>query len=223
MPSFKLFNRDSQAPAPEATPGEPVVPATAALHEGVPFDALTEEWRLVGVMRVKGRLSDTLNKRETIPISDVSWAPSDGSAPFTPAPGLQAVDPYDLVVVLGGKDSLPVQSEEERSAHRIHKVDYDVALECPPFRIVGTVHLFPGTDPARLLDRTTELFIPVTGAQAFYGAQPVGDAHIDVALVNRSYLRGVQQLDDGSTAQDGRSRAADAAPAAEVTPEAEAS
>jgi hypothetical protein len=199
MPSFKLFNRsDSQSPA-RAPDAQPAWPATAALHEGVPFDALTEEWRLVGVMRVKGRLSDTLNKRETIPISDVSWAPSDGSAPFTPAPGLLAVDPYDLVVVLGGKDSLPVQSDEERSAHRIHKVDYDVALECPPFRIVGTVHLYPGTEPARLLERTTELFIPVTDARAYFGTRPVGDAHVDVALVNRSYLRGVQQLDAGST------------------------
>lgn len=212
MPSFKLFNRNE---SPVAAPEEaaPHIPPSAALHEGVPFDALTEEWRLVGVMRVKGRLSDTLNKRETIPISDVSWAPSDGSAPFTPAPGLQAVDPYDLVVVLGGKDSLPPQSEDERSAHRIHKVDYDVALECPPFRIVGTVHLFPGTEPARLLERTTELFIPVTGAQAYYGTQPVGDAHVDVALVNRSYLRGVQQLDDGSTAPDARRDATPEAPA----------
>ena len=79
-------------------------------------------------------------------------------------------------------------------------MDYAVALECPPFRIVGMVHLFPGTEPARLLDRTTELFIPVTNAQAFHGTQRVGDANVDVALVNRSYLRGVEQLDEGSVA-----------------------
>ena len=180
----------------------------------MPFDALTEDWRLLGMMRIKGRLSDALNKRESIPISDVSWAPSDGSAAFTPAPGLQAVDPYDLVVVLGGKDSLPPQTDEERSAHRIHKVDYAVALECPPFRIVGTVHLFPGTEPARLLDRTTELFIPVTNAQAFYGTQRVGDSNVDVALVNRSYLRGVEQLDEGSVAQVAVARVGGRAPEA---------
>jgi hypothetical protein len=199
MPSFKLFGR-SEAPAlPEEPSPAPRLEAPAA-GVGVPFDALTEDWRLVGMMRVKGRLSDALNKRESIPIGDVSWAPSDGSAGFTPAPGLQAVDPYDLVVVLGGKDSLPTQTEEERSAHRIHKVDYAVALECPPFRIVGTVHLFPGNEPARLLDRTTELFIPVTNAQAYFGTQQVGDSNVDVALVNRSYLRGVEQLDEGSVA-----------------------
>ncbi|MGZ3585622.1 MAG: hypothetical protein ACXVAE_00120 [Candidatus Limnocylindrales bacterium] len=199
MPSFKLFNRSEGDPAAEAEAAAPAASDAAgeSLPEGVPFDALTEEWRLVGVMRAKGRLSDALNRRETIPISDVSWAPADGSAPFTSAPGLQALDPYDLVVVLGGKESLPPQSDEERSAHRIHKVDYDVALDCPPFKVEGTVHLFPGTDPVRLLDRTTELFIPVTDAVATLGGERVGEM-VDVALVNKSYLRGVEQLADGS-------------------------
>ena len=46
---------------------------------GVPFDGLTEEWRLVGVMDVNGRLSDALNRRDAISIREVSWAPLDGS------------------------------------------------------------------------------------------------------------------------------------------------
>ena len=33
---------------------------------GIPFDGLTEEWRIVGNMEVGGRLSDVLNKRESI-------------------------------------------------------------------------------------------------------------------------------------------------------------
>jgi hypothetical protein len=201
MPSFNPFKRgepkpEAETPAAGDASAAPEAVAAATLPEGVPFDALTEEWRLIGVMRVAGRLSDALNRRETIPISDVSWAPADGSAPFTAAAGLQALDPYDLVVVLGGRESLPPQTDEERSAHRIHKIDYDVALDCPPFRIVGTVHLFPGTDPVRLLDRTTELFIPLTDAVTFLGDQRVGDARVDVALVNKSYLRGVEQLED---------------------------
>jgi hypothetical protein len=203
MPSFNPFKRSGSKPEVETSVAgdavaAPESAAAASLPEGVPFDALTEEWRLIGVMRIAGRLSDALNRRETIPISDVSWAPADGSAPFTAAAGLQALDPYDLVVVLGGRESLPPQSDEERSAHRIHKVDYDVALDCPPFRIVGTVHLFPGTDPVRLLDRTTELFIPLTDAVTYLGEQRVGDAHVDVALVNKSYLRGVEQLQDSA-------------------------
>jgi len=222
MPSFNPFKRSE--PRAEAGASEAVAPAAeptmaSGLPEGLPFDALTEEWRLIGVMRVAGRLSDALNRRETIPISDVSWAPADGSAPFTPAAGLQALDPYDLVVVLGGRESLPTQTDEERSAHRIHKVDYDVALDCPPFRIVGTVHLFPGTDPVRLLDRTTELFIPVTDAVTYLGEQRVGDARVDVALVNKSYLRGVEQLEDRNALP---SRPAAAAPEEEAPPEEDA-
>ena len=186
---FKLFGRggggsDEERPAPAAQP----------LPPGIPFDALTEEWRLVGVMEVSGRLSDALNRREAIGLAAVSWAPVDGGGPFEPAPGLQSVDPYDLIVVLGGADSQPTLDEKQREAHKLHKVDYDVALDCPPFRVVGTVHLFPGSEPARLLDRQTELFIPVTDAITFIEGRKVGHES-EVALVNRSYLKGVEQID----------------------------
>lgn len=186
---FKLFGRggggsDEERPAPAAQP----------LPPGIPFDALTEEWRLVGVMEVSGRLSDALNRREAIRLAAVSWAPVDGGGPFEPAPGLQSVDPYDLIVVLGGADSQPTLDEKQREAHKLHKVDYDVALDCPPFRVVGTVHLFPGSEPARLLDRQTELFIPVTDAITFIEGRKVGHES-EVALVNRSYLKGVEQID----------------------------
>ena len=35
---------------------------------------------------------------------------------------------------------MPDLSEEEKAAHRVHKVSYDVALEAPPFRVIGTVY-----------------------------------------------------------------------------------
>jgi hypothetical protein len=161
---------------------------------GIPFDGLTEEWRIVGTMDVGSRLSDALNKRESITISDVQWAPVDGSAPLEPAPGLKAVDPYDLILVLAGEATLPPLTDEERVAHKVHKVSYDVALEVPPFRVVGTVYLNPGTEPERLLDRATEMFVPVVSATAYRGDQPVAP-EMDAILVNRFYLRGVEQVD----------------------------
>src|SRR5204862_5718025 len=87
--------------------------------EGAEFDGLTEEWRLVGVMNVKGRLSDALNRREAIAIHDVRWAPIDGSAGFAEAPGLKSIDPYDLIVVVAGDDSVPPLSDEEKAAHKV--------------------------------------------------------------------------------------------------------
>ena len=35
---------------------------------GIPFDGLTEEWRIVGNMQIETRLSDALNKRESVTI-----------------------------------------------------------------------------------------------------------------------------------------------------------
>jgi hypothetical protein len=200
------FLKKNKPPAEEpARPPAAEVPTITA--KGMAFDGLTEEWRLVGAMQLNGRLSDVLNRRESIPISDVSWAPIDGSEPFTPAPGLKAIDPYDLIVVLAGETTLPLMSEDEKSAHRIHKISYDLALEVPPFRVVGTVFLFPGSEPERLLDRATEMFVPVTDAVAYLGDQRIGGTEIDTFLVNRSYLRGVEQVDRrarGEQSRDGR-------------------
>jgi hypothetical protein len=168
--------------------------AGRAAARGIPFDGLTEEWRIVGNMDVGSRLSDALNKRESITISDVQWAPVDGSAPLEPVPGLKAVDPYDLILVLAGETTLPPLTDEERTAHKVHKVSYDVAMEVPPFRVIGTVFLHPGIEPERLLDRATEMFVPVVDATAYRGDQPIGP-EMDAILVNRFYLRGIEQVD----------------------------
>lgn len=187
---FRLFKRgEEEGPPPGSTPE--VIPSGP---RQVAFDGFTEEWRLVGHMEIGGRLSDSLNRREPIPIRDVAWAPADGSGGFTPVPGLKAVDPYDLIVVSAGEGTLPEIDEAHRSALRVHKISYDVALDAPPFRVLGSVLLFPGADPQQLLDRSTELFIPVLDAVVLFGEKPVGDPGITV-LVNRSYLRGIEQID----------------------------
>jgi hypothetical protein len=181
-------------PAPAAVDPTPEIIESARKTGGVAFDGLTEEWRLMGVMHIDGRLSDALNRREAIAIADVSWAPADGTGSFTPVPGLKSVDPYDLIVVLAGEGTLPPLSESEKAAHKIHKVPYDCILEAPPFKIVGTVYLFAGTEPERLLDRGTEMFVPVVDAKCFLGEERLGD-EVDVVLVNRFYLRGIEQID----------------------------
>ncbi len=161
----------------------------------ITFDGLTEEWRLVGTMHLSGRLSDVINKREPIEISDVSWGPIDGSGALESAPGLRSVDPYDLIVVMAGEGSLPILSEEQRAANRVHKVSYDVALEVPPFRVTGTVFLHPGMEPERLTDRSTEMFVPVVDATTLMDGRPLTGERMETVLVNRFYLRGVEQID----------------------------
>ena len=161
---------------------------------GVAFTALTEDWRLTGRMEIAGRLSDALNKREAIAITNVDWGPPDAET-LEPAPGLKSVDPYDLILVTAGEESLPPLTDAERTALKVHKVAYDVALELPPFRVIGTVYLHPGSEPDRLMERSTEMFVPVVDATARLGEQVVTDPEVEVILVNRFYLRGVQQVD----------------------------
>lgn len=180
---------------PPAGPGQAGLPYEQTRGTEIRFDGLTEEWRLLGTMHVNGRLSDVLNRREAVPISDVSWAPIDGSGPFTAVPGLKSVDPYDLIIVLASPASKPNLSEAEKAAYTVHKVEFDVAMEAPPFRIVGTVFLLPGGEPARLLDRGTEMFIPVVGAVATLGDRQVGNPEVDSILVNRFYLRSIEEID----------------------------
>lgn len=188
MPFDFLKRKKTDGGAPSSTT------TSSRRSRGIPFDGLTEEWRIVGNMHVDNRLSDALNKREAVTISDVQWAPIDGSEPLAPAPGLKAVDPYDLIIVLAGEATLPPLSDAERTAHKVHKVEYDVALEVPPFRVIGTVYLHPGSEPERLLDRATEMFLPVVAATAYLGDKPVAP-EMDAILVNRFYLRGIEQVD----------------------------
>ena len=206
MPFGFLKRHRPEDRAREGSPaaGQPVEGTSAAssgsgLHAGSPrgvyFTALTEDWRLRGRMQISGRLSDALNRREAIAITDVKWGPPEIGAELEPAPGLKSVDPYDLILVLAGEDSLPPLNEAERAALRVHKIPYDVALEVPPFRVVGTVYMHPGAEPERLLDRATEMFVPVVDAIARSGDAEITEGVDEVILANRFYLRGVAQVD----------------------------
>ena len=190
---LNFFRRKKKTEAPAAAAAAPT--GLRALRTGVAFDGITEEWRLMGRMDVEGRLSDALNKREAITIHDVRWGPMDDSGPMVEAPGLRSIDPYDLILVLAGEGSMPELTEAEKAAHKVHKVSYDVALEAPPFRVIGTVFMHPGSEPDRLLDRSNEMFVPVVDAVAMLGDQRIGDPDVETVLVNRFYLRGVEQVD----------------------------
>ncbi len=179
--------------APDAA--NPPAAGAAARTQGVAFDGLTEDWRLTGRMMIEGRLSDALNKREPIELLTVQWGPVDGSEPMVAAPGLKTVDPYDLVIVVAGDDSIPEMSEDGRAAHRVHKVSYEVAIEVPPYRVIGTVFLHPGSEPDSLLSRSSEMFVPIVEATAMMGDTRVGPETASAVLVNRQYIRGVEQVD----------------------------
>ena len=172
---FLKRGKSSAAGAPGPSPAD----RAAGGRRGIPFDGQTEEWHLVGRMEIEGRLSTcSIVARQSR--SRMCCGPrSTARRSSTPAPGLERVDPFDLIVVLAGEGSLPWLTEADRAAHRLHKVAYDVALEVPPYHVVGIVYLFPGSEPERLLDRSTELFIPVTDAMLLLEERPIGGTGSD--------------------------------------------
>ena len=56
------------------------------------------------------------------------------------------------------------------------------------------------------MDRSSDLFFPVTNAVVLVADTRFGDGEVDVALVNRSYLRGVEQVDQAVVALARESR-----------------
>lgn len=177
-------------------PQPQVQPSAFTSHErGVAFEGLTEEIRLAGLYRIPGRLSDALNRRQPVVLADIRWAPHELGASLQAAPGLDSVDPYELIVVLGREESQPPRSDAEKAAVKVHKLTYAVALEAPPFRVVGTVYLYPGTEPERLLDRAPEMFVPIADALVTKDGVPVSEDGVPVVLVNRLYLTKVEEID----------------------------
>ncbi len=184
-----------KATSAEAAVDQAVAAADARPSRTVRFDGFTEDWRLDGQLELSGRLLDALNQRETMLVNDVRWAPPDGSSDLEPAPGIKSMDPYDLIVVSAGPDTLPAKTDDERAAHRIHKVPFDIALEAPPYRIIGTILLHPGSEPDSLLERGTQMFAAVRDPVVLFGGVAVDLHGADTVLVNRFYLRGIAQVD----------------------------
>ena len=72
---------------------------------------------------------------------------------------------------------------------------YDVALEVPPFRVIGTVFLYPGSEPDRLLDRATEMFVPVVDATGLPGRAGRRRRARTPSSSTASTCAGVEQVD----------------------------
>lgn len=192
MPFGFLKRKEPPAPAPSAE----VAAADVRGPRAVPFEGVTEDWRLRGTISLGGRMSDSLNRREPLEVTGVEWAPADGSGDWAPAPGIRSLDPYDLILVIVTPDSLPLMSEDEQRAHRIHKIPFDVAIEAPPYQVVGTIHLRPGNDPDTLLEHASQMFYALTDPDVRLGDAliPLGE-QVDAVLVNRFYVRSIDEVD----------------------------
>ena len=142
---FDFLKRKKDEPGPRAAAA---APAGAARRRaaGIPFDGLTEEWRIVGQMDDHGpavRCAQQArgDRRSRRPVGADRRLGGRSST----APGLKTRRPVRPDHRARRRGTLPPLTDAERTAHKVHKIAYDVALEVPPFRVVGTVYLYPGS------------------------------------------------------------------------------
>ena len=190
-----LFGRQKPAPpVVDSSVSEAEIWAESAPDpQTIVFDGLTATQRIVGKIVFGGRLSDALNAREPLPITNV-WMATPGESSFVPVPICGSVDPYEFQLVVLGPDSLPGFSPEQRNARRIHKISYLVEMDLDPYQVAGTIWLNAGVSIESLSGRSTKLYLPVTEALVMLGNQVVDLRGSDAVLVNLFNLRKIREL-----------------------------
>ena len=153
------------------------------------FVALTEDGRIDAMLNQGGKLADILEKRTAISLKEAQQGPNDGTT-LSPA-ALKTLDPYDVTVAMPAADGEPAVSDADKDAWSRFRVSYEVTLEAPPFRIMGMLLLLPSQDPTSLLERGTELFLPVLNPTVQFNGLALKDVPRDSVLVNRSHIRRV--------------------------------
>lgn len=202
------FGLRQRAPAssvpvePEPMPEPEVQPEPEPPPIGIAFDAVTEDWRIVGRMVLTGRSGDaldsiarSLNNRDPVELRETQWASLDEPDMLEPAPGLARMSPYDLVAIVGGDPGEPAMSPGEFEVYKVRKTASPVELELPPFRVLGTHFVEGRAEPNHLLRRYGPLFVPIGDATLQLGDRLMNEPGVDVVLVNRLYIKGVRVLD----------------------------
>lgn len=186
---FKFFGKK---PAPVLE--EPIVEqAWQEAVRGVRFIGLTEDRIVEGDLAIDERLSDLLNRRDPIAISNALESSFADPTPVALASERSEIDPYEFLIVFAAAGSTPEHGRSRQMAHRVRKVPREAVLSVPPFEVVGTIHLYPDVAVADVLGRAHELFLPVTTAAVYLGSQLLGVTAIDTVLVNRHQLSAARE------------------------------
>lgn len=155
------------------------------------FVALTEDGRVDAVLNQGGKLAEILERRAAISVRDTARGPADGS--FMKLTNLKTLDPYDVAVAMPAADGEPVVSDADRDAWSRWRVSYPVILQVGSFEISGTLMLLPSQDLSTLMERGTELFLPVLKPTVLVNGLVVKDVPRDAVLVNRSHISRVSE------------------------------
>jgi hypothetical protein len=159
----------------------------------------TGDAMLVGTVRGRGRLSDILNLRDEVRLTDVSIRRDGnilGNGECMPE---AALDAFEIELAMTSR--LP--DAPWTRARRVHKVRYPVRIDAGRYAIEGDVHLFPGRSPGDVARCSGVLFIPVTSARVRRDGRVISDPKVDAIMLNRHLVQAIEQADIDATQDAG--------------------
>ena len=170
---------EPEAPAP-ARPGETRLSVV---------EFWTAEQRLtVGMDLSQGRLTDILNRNDTVRVAMLDMLPEDASRPIEVGPETNWID-------LPVGDALLVfpPPQETDPQRRLHRPRQPIEIVIGTFEVSASAHIPPGAQAAGFLLRQGSHFVPVTRAVVRDSQLGGFEQHANVLLVN---LRKVATIRD---------------------------
>jgi hypothetical protein len=176
--------RNRKEPEPEAP--APSGPAETRLSV---VEFWTAEQRLtVGMDLSQGRLTDILNRNDSVRVAMLDMLPEDASRPIEVGPETNWID-------LPVGDALLVfpPPQETDPQRRLHRPRQPIEIVIGTFEVSASAHIPPGAQAAGFLLRQASHFIPVTRAVVRDSQLGGFEQHANVLLVN---LRRVATIRD---------------------------
>ena len=190
--------RSRKEPEPEAS--APAQPAETRLAV---VEFWTAEQRLtVGMDLSQGRLTDILNRNDSVRVAMLDMLPEDASRPIEVGPETNWID-------LPVGDALLVfpPPQETDPQRRLHRPRQPIEIVIGTFEVSASAHIPPGAQAAGFLLRQGSHFIPVTRAVVRDSQLGGFEQHANVLLVN---LRKVASIRDSGLGERESLDAADA-------------
>ena len=181
-----LWSRGRNRKEPEPEAPAPSRPAGTRLSV---VEFWTAEQRLtVGMDLGQGRLTDILNRNDTVRVAMLDMLPEDASRPIEVGPETNWID-------LPVEDALLVfPPPQETDPHRrLHRPRQPIEIVIGTFEVSASAHIPPGAQAAGFLLRQSSHFIPVTRAVVRDSQLGGFEQHANVLLVN---LRKVATIRD---------------------------
>jgi hypothetical protein len=144
-------------------------------------DAYTNTGMAGGWLLEAAHLREVLERGQPLELNRVTWQAMEDLS--STSHGTLALDPDDLVVVVGDDDSIVP----------VHAVWHQVGLDAGAYRIEGELPTMPGFDPGRALTRPSGEFVLLRDVRlTLIGRPELGTVEAAHGLVNRYAVERVE-------------------------------